>query len=72
MENYTYSWKVDGILVSDKAELTEQVKDLPLKSGMYSEFVIKDEDTGVEYITPFKVTVASVYERGWMLLADQW
>ena len=71
LENYTYSWKVDGIFVSDKAELTEQVKDLPLKSGMYSEFVIKDEDTGVEYITPFKVTVASVYERGWMLLADQ-
>ena len=43
LENYTYSWKVDGILVSDKAELTEQVKDLPLKSGMYSEFVIKDD-----------------------------
>ena len=25
LENYTYSWKVDGISVSDKAELTEQV-----------------------------------------------
>lgn len=71
LENYTYSWKVDGIAVSDKAELTEQVKNLPLKSGMYAEFVITDEDTGVEYITPFRLTVASVYERGWMLLSDQ-
>lgn len=32
LENYTYSWKVDGISVSDKAELTEQVKDLPVKA----------------------------------------
>ena len=38
---------------------------------MYAEFVITDEDTGVEYITQFRVTVSSVYERGWMLLADQ-
>lgn len=71
LENYTYSWKVDGISVSDKAELTEQVKDLPVKANMYAEFVITDEDTGVEYITQFRVTVSSVYERGWMLLADQ-
>ena len=60
LENYTYSWKVDGISVSDKAELTEQVKDLPVKANMYAEFVITDEDTGVEYITQFRVTVSSV------------
>ena len=29
------------------------------------------DSTGVEYITQFRVTVSSVYERGWLLLADQ-
>ena len=71
LENYTCSWKVDGIEVSNKSELTEEVKSLPVKANMYSEFTITDEDTGVEYITQFRVTVSSVYERGWLLLADQ-
>ena len=71
LENYTCSWKVDGIEVSNKSELTEEVNSLPVKANMYSEFTITDEDTGVEYITQFRVTVSSVYERGWLLLADQ-
>ena len=71
LENYTCSWKVDGMEVSNKSELTEEVKSLPVKANMYSEFTITDEDTGVEYITQFRVTVSSVYERGWLLLADQ-
>ena len=72
------SWKITlvpgkwtGIEVSNKSELTEEVKSLPVKANMYSEFTITDEDTGVEYITQFRVTVSSVYERGWLLLADQ-
>ena len=62
LENYTCSWKVDGIEVSNKSELTEEVKSLPVKANMYSEFTITDEDTGVEYITQFRVTVSSGYD----------
>ncbi|MFR7825123.1 MAG: hypothetical protein ACLU30_19410 [Odoribacter splanchnicus] len=69
LENYTYSWKVDGISVSDKAELTEQVKRSSGESKYVCGFVITDEDTGWN-ITQFRVTVSSVRKR-LMLLADQ-
>lgn len=71
LENYTYTWRIDGKVVSREKDLTGKVEGIPVRGNMFSEFVITDEDTGVEYITPFKIAVVSEYAKGWLVLANK-
>lgn len=66
----SYAWRIEGKLIGEQKDLEFVVRDLPIRAGLYGEFVITDEDTGIEYITLFKVTVKSEFQSGWVMLAD--
>lgn len=66
----TYAWRVNDVVISEEKNLDVTVGGVPVKAGLYAEYTIKDEDTGIEYILPFKVSVFSTFYSGWMLLAD--
>lgn len=70
-ENLSYVWRVNNVVISEKKDLDFTVGGIPVKAGLYAEYTIKDEDTGVEHIFPFRVSVFSTFYSGWMLLADK-
>ena len=70
-DKLSYAWRINDKVVCEKENLDFIVGDLPVKSGLYAEFTITNEDLGVEYIHRFKVSVYSTYYSGWGLLADK-
>lgn len=71
MQNVSYAWRIENELISEEKDLDVVVGGIPVRSGLYGEFVIKNEDTGIEYLTLFRVNAKSAFSSGWLLLADE-
>lgn len=67
--NFSYEWKVDGKVVSTEKDL-DVIVDFPAKVGMYAQYDVIDNETGVRYINLFTVSVSSAYKNGWLILSD--
>jgi len=70
LKNVSYAWRIENKLVSEQKDLDIVLGGVPVKAGLYGEFIVKNEDTGVEYMTLFRVNVKSAFSSGWLLLAD--
>lgn len=68
--NPAYTWRVGRQVIGEEKDLEFEVFGLPVRAGQFSEFVITDMDTGVEYSTLFTVDVESEFQSGWVILAD--
>lgn len=69
LREVSYEWKVDGKVISTEKDL-DVVVDFPAKTGMYAEYDVIDKETGIKYITTFRVSVTSPYKAGWVILSD--
>ena len=67
--NFSYEWKVDGKVVSTEKDL-DVIVDFPAKVGMYGQYNVIDNETGVHHISLFTVSVTSAYKNGWLILSD--
>ncbi|MEG2277453.1 MAG: PKD-like family lipoprotein [Odoribacter sp.] len=69
LKNVSYEWKLNGEVIFTEKDLNVLVN-FPNKTGMYAEFDMIDNETGIKYIKTFKVSVTSSYKNGWMILSD--
>lgn len=67
--NFSYEWKVNGKVVSTEKDL-DVIVDFPAKTGMYGQYDVIDNETGVRTINFFTVSVSSAFKNGWLILSD--
>lgn len=65
----SYLWKVNGDTIAMTKDLSVVVL-FPLKDNMISEFIVTDQESGVRSIIPFRVSVQSEFNKGWMILSE--
>ena len=67
--DFSYEWKVDGKVISTNRDL-DVIVDFPAKAGLYGQYDVIDNNTGIHYISFFTVSVSSAYKNGWLILSD--
>lgn len=70
LKDVSYEWRIDNKVVSTEKDLDILVN-LPVKPGMYSDFSVIDNETGIRTMIKFKVNVSTPYYNGWMILSDE-
>lgn len=65
----SYEWKLEGKVISTEKDL-DVITNFPVRSNMYAQLDVIDNNTEVRYITVFKISVSSAFESGWMILSD--
>lgn len=67
--NLSYEWRINGKIVSREKDLDIPVS-FPVMPGLYSDFSVIDNETGIKTMKLFKVNVSTEFFDGWLILSD--
>lgn len=70
LTDVSYEWRIDGEVVSTEKDLNIPVS-FAVKPGLYADFSVIDNQTGIKTLVKFKVNVSTEFYNGWLLLSDE-
>lgn len=70
LTDVSYEWRVDGNVVSTEKDLNIPVN-FAVKPGLYADFSVIDNQTGIKTLVKFRVNVSTEFYNGWLLLSDE-
>lgn len=70
LKDVSYEWRINGEVIYREKDLNVVV-DFPVKPGLYADFSVIDNETGIKTMKKFTVNVSTPYYNGWLILSDE-
>ncbi len=70
LKDVSYEWRINGKVIYTGKDLNVVV-DFPVKPGLYADFSVIDNETGLKTMKKFTVNVSTPYYNGWLILSDE-
>ncbi len=70
LKDVSYEWRINGEVVSTEKDLDIPVK-FDVKPGLYADFSVIDNETGIKTMKMFTVNVSTEFYNGWLILSDE-
>lgn len=69
-ENLTFSWEVDGKLLSTERNLNKELPAMPYGQKLCA-LTVTDKETGVKYLKTFKINIVNFFNYGYYFLTRE-